>query len=191
VAYEANDISTFVDDGDLVFQLEVPAETSTAYWLPPQQWEFAIRTFIDLVHQIEPRAPLGIHLCFSDLNNRAAVDATSLDPLVAITNAMLERWPATHTLEYVHVPLAAGSQPPPLDRAWYTPLRELYIPTTARVVAGFVHERRTLDEHRQIRDDLDKILGAPVDIASSCGLGRRDRDTGDALLDITAQLVRD
>lgn len=191
LAFEANDISGFVDPGDLVFQLEVPGEMAMAYKLPTRAVKVATRTVLGLVRQIEPRAPFGIHLCFGDLNNKALIDASTLDKMVAFSNSIVDQWPSTHALDYVHVPLAEAADPPPLDPEWYQPLREMNLPAGTRFVAGFVHDKRTEDEHRQIRSIVESLRGGPVDIASSCGLGRRTRDIADGLIDMTAKMVSD
>ena len=148
-------------------------------------------TVLGLVRQIEPRAPFGLHLCFGDFNNKALIDAASITKMVAFANSIIAQWPATHTLDYVHVPLAEAADPPTLDAAWYAPLRDLSLPSGVRFVAGFVHDKRTEVEHRRIRDIIETTVGGPVDIASSCGLGRRDRTTADAILEMTARLLAD
>ena len=189
LAFEANDIADFVDPGDLVFQVEVPGEMAMAYKLPPQAAKVATRTVMSFVRQVKPKAGFGIHLCFGDLNNKALIDASSLQKMVAFSNSIVDQWPSTHTLDYIHVPLAEAAEPPTLERDWYHPLRDMHLPTGTRFVAGFVHDKRTDDEHRLIRDIVESVRGGPVDIASSCGLGRRNRATADQLIDATARLV--
>lgn len=56
------------------------------------------------------------------------------------------------------------------------------------VVAGFVHESLPLDAQRQLLAHLSARTGRPIDVATSCGLGRRDRTHADAAMEATAAL---
>jgi hypothetical protein len=189
LATEANEILDFTN-GDVQFQLEVPGELAMAYRLPKFAVSIALRTVLDLVKQIRPEAPFGIHLCFGDLNNEALISAPSLDKMVHFTNQLIAGWPSTHELNYVHVPLAEASDPPPVDPAWYAPLADMNLPADVRFVAGFVHDKRSVEEHHQILEILDQLRPEGVDVSSSCGLGRRDRATALALLEMTEQLTQ-
>ncbi len=189
LATEANEILGFTEPGDLVFQVEVPGELALAYKLPQRLVSVATKKVIDLVGRIDAGAPIGIHLCFGDLNNAALINAPSLDKAVAFTNDLMSRWPRKHELAYIHFPLAEAADPPPLDRTFYEPLGKLDLPTGTRFVAGFVHDKRSDAEHRQIRDHIEQIRGGPVDIACSCGLGRRDAATAEDLIAACAALT--
>jgi hypothetical protein len=188
MAHEANEILDFTD-GDVQFQLEVPGELAMAYKVPKFAVGLALRTVHGLVKQIRPEAPFGLHLCFGDLNNEALINAPSLEKMVHFTNQLIVGWPSSHELNYVHVPLAEAKEPPRIDASWYAPLATMNIPPGARFVAGFVHDKRSMEEHRQILGIIDALRPVPVDIASSCGLGRRDRATAETLLDTTRQLA--
>ncbi len=190
LATEANEILDFTE-GDVQFQLEVPGELAMAYRLPKAAVAMSTRSVLDLVKRIRPEAPFGIHLCLGDLNNEALIHAPSLDKMVNFTNHLLAKWPATHELNYVHVPLAEAKEPPPLDPAWYQPLAEMQVPADVDFVAGFVHDKRTIAEHRQILEILDKVRGGRVDVASSCGLGRRDTETARSMMETTRLLTTD
>ncbi|MEO7193824.1 MAG: hypothetical protein ABIZ05_03240 [Pseudonocardiaceae bacterium] len=90
-----------------------------------------------------------------------------------LANAIGRRWPVDRPLEYIHAPLASGEDPPPLDDSFYRPLARLQLPPQIRLVAGFLHENRTLEELRRILAIVESQVGKPVDVAASCGLGRR------------------
>ena len=190
LAFEANDILDFTEPGDVQFQLEVPGELAMAYRLPKPAVGLALRTVTSLVRQIRPDAPFGLHLCFGDLNNKALIHAPSLDKMVNFTDALIKRWPSSHELNYVHVPLAEANEPPPIDSDWYSPLAELDLPAGCRLVAGFIHDKRSDSEHDQILEIVEGLRGSTVDVACSCGLGRRDRETAEQLLRTTARLVK-
>lgn len=189
LAIEANDILDFTDTDDVVFQVEVPGELALAYKLPKPLVGIATRKVVDLLERIDPGAPIGVHLCFGDLNNSALISAPSLDKAVHFTNDLIARWPTKHPLAYVHFPLAEASEPPPMDRSFYAPLADIELPPGTRFVAGFVHDKRTNAELREIRGHIESVRGEPVDIACSCGLGRRDPATATSLIEACAALA--
>jgi hypothetical protein len=189
MAYEANRILELADPGDVVFQLEVPPELALAYVLPRRWVDLPLDPVLDLVRQIEPRADFGVHLCLGDLNNQALMLALTLDKMVHFSNRMIERWPSTHKLAYVHFPLAEGARPPRMKPSWYRPLRGVELPLGVRFVAGFVHEKRSEAEHLDILRCIEDLRGGAVDVASSCGLGRRSRDEAERMMDLTQRLV--
>lgn len=189
LAVEANDILDHLGGDNVRFQLEVPGELALAYRTRGRALGFALRTVLGLANRIRPEASFGIHLCFGDLNNKALITQPSLTPAVRFTNELVERWPTTHRLEYVHMPLAEADLAPPTDPDWYAPLGDLQLPADCRLVAGFVHDKLDDAEHDHLLAILDDVAGHPVDVASSCGLGRRDRTTADSLMRQTARLA--
>jgi hypothetical protein len=80
-------------------------------------------------------------------------------------------------------------KPPPTAAGYYKPLEAIQLPSITRFVAGFVHEKRTLADNKHILDSIGNARGQLVDVASSCGLGRRTADTALALLERTAYLA--
>ena len=116
------------------------------------------------------------------MHHRSVVELTDLEPVVLLANRIAERWPAGYPLEFMHLPFAAGEEPPPVDDAFYEPLSRLRLAGGTRVIAGFVHERRSLDEQAALLHRLDALVGRSVDVSNSCGLGRLPYD--DALYDL-------
>lgn len=190
MAYEANEMLKIADSGDLIFQIEVPGEIAMAYQLPSFLVDLSLRSIIGLVNGIEPKAPFGIHLCLGDLNNEALTRPKTLDKMVHFSNRLVAKWPRTHTLEYLHFPLAEGADPPPLDGTYYQALERIELPAGVRFVAGFIHDKRTEAEHQQILQTIESIRGHSVDVACSCGLGRRTPEVATELLDMSRKIVR-
>jgi len=112
-------------------------------------------------------------------------------PLVSLTQAIIGAWPEGRPLEYVHAPFAAADDPPPTDKSFYAPLAALELPEGTRFIAGFAHEDQSLDEQRRVLTTVEKLLDRPVDIASSCGLGRREAAAAWRTLGRTAELCSD
>jgi hypothetical protein len=91
-------------------------------------------------------------------------------------------------LEYMHAPSAAAQLVPRSDPAWYAPLDRLELPAKTRFVAGFAHEDQDVEEQREIRTMIDRLVGREVDDSTSCGLGRRTRPAAAAALERIAAL---
>lgn len=162
---------------DVVFQVEtVAALIATAQAPAADQSAVAERMASDLV-EVAERAPegtrFGIHLCFGDYHHKATGQAENARPIVLLANALGRSWPAGRPLDYIHAPLAAADQPPALDDAWYEPLRELDLPESVRFVAGLVHEHIDVDRLKTLLATVERIIGSEVDVAATCGLGRR------------------
>lgn len=189
MAFEANEILKLADPNDLLFQIEVPGELAMAYKLPKFMVNLALGPILQLVKQINPQAPLGIHICFGDLNNKALTKASTLDKMVNFSNKLVKKFPKNHELAYVHFPLAEAVDPPPLDEGYYQTLKNIKLPKGTRFVAGFVHDKRTEKEHKQILEIIEKVRGSKVDIACSCGLGRRTAEIATSLIAMSQKLT--
>jgi hypothetical protein len=190
----AHEISRIRDDAgdDVLVQLEMPAELAFVAMSPaPARAAVAAwlaRTVAALVRLTPEGTRFGLHLCMGDLQHTALFRLRDTGPVVTLLNALVARWPSDHRLELVHAPLAAGVEPPPLDPAFYARLSALRLPPDTRFVAGLLHEGRTADELRTAVAAVEDALGRPVDLAASCGLGRRDRETARTVLRQGAQL---
>ncbi len=188
LAWETNEILKVGGD-DVIIQIEVPAEVAMAQRLPSFLVSLPVNNMMTLIRAIDPSAKLGVHLCFGDLNNQALTKPKTLTKAVHFTNKMIAAWPSTHNLSYIHFPLAEASDPPTLDAAYYAPLKDIKLPQGVKFVAGFIHEKRTLDESMQILKTIEDARGEKVAVACSCGMGRRPREVGEQILKITSQIV--
>lgn len=189
---EINQISSLTTN-DVLFQIEVPVELIFMARMPtPVRSAMAAwlaRGIALLVQHSPAGARFGIHLCLGDLNHKAMARMRNTRPLVLLVNALAKCWPAGRSLEYVHVPLTAGEQPPPLDPVFYRPLRKLRLPDTTRFIAGLVHEGQSIDEQRHVLTLVEEQVGRPVDLAAACGLGRRTPEQARAAMDQATALV--
>ncbi|MFC4112779.1 hypothetical protein [Nonomuraea zeae] len=94
--------------------------------------------------------------------------------MVSMVESLLRAWPRGRPLEYVHVPLAAGDQPPPVEPGFYRALESLAAsPPDTRFAAGLVHEVQEPDDQRKILHAVERLLSRTVDVSPACGLGRR------------------
>ena len=68
------------------------------------------------------------------------------------------------------------------DPAAYRALDRLELAAGSRMVAGFVHERPTLQSLETLLETIERRRGNQVDVATACGLGRRSPETADELI---------
>jgi len=174
---------------DVVIQLEAPPEVYAAYAMPQMMDALSLGPILDLVGRIKPGARIGLHLCLGDLHNMPLMQLDDLRPLVEFSNRLVERWPREHELVYMHYPLAAGNVPPSTDAALYQPLANIRLPEGTHFVAGFVHEGLSDGESAGILRAIEEARGSKVDVASSCGIGRRKPEVAERLLRTTARLA--
>jgi hypothetical protein len=188
LAYEMNQIIDYTN-GDIVIQIECPAEIGLVY-ASPSQVEFALSSILGLVNRLSRSVKIGIHFCYGDLNNKALVRPESLEKMADFTNKLLSQWPKDHELSYIHFPLAEGNEGPRLDSDYYQPLGNIQMPENVRFVAGFVHEKRSLEELKQLLHQIESIRDHQIDVACSCGMGRRKTEVGLQLMELMKQLVK-
>ncbi|MFN0280557.1 MAG: hypothetical protein ACKVZ6_01140 [Kineosporiaceae bacterium] len=183
---EVRRIHTLLGDR-AVFQIEIPAELVLLARVPVRGRPAAARLLGRRVAALAAGAAagtrFGVHLCLGDMNHRALGRMTDAMPLVQLSNALADAWPPARPLEFIHAPLAAADQPPPLEPAFYSPLDRLRLPAGVRFVAGFAHEDQSLHDQLVIRSILDDRLAGPVDISTACGLGRRSPTAAESAME--------
>lgn len=179
---------------DVLFQIEIPVELVLLARAPrparPLLAGLLARRVAALAGAAPTGARFGVHLCLGDMNHRALGRLADASPLVPLANALVARWPAGRPLVYVHGPLAAADNPPVDDAAFYRPLGRLWL-GGARFIAGYAHEDQDLATQRRIRGHIEEALGRRADVATSCGLGRRDRAAAVEALERVKALLDD
>lgn len=178
-----------------IFQIELPVELvllakapRTALRPLAALMAGGVRT---LVQASPPGTRFGLHLCLGDMNNKAFGTMGDVTPLTELANAVIERWPTTQDLVYVHAPFAAADRPAPTDPGFYAPLGALRLPTEVDFVAGFAHESQELADQRRVQHLIEQQLGRSADVSAACGLGRRSPSDGFRVLERTADLLDD
>ncbi len=191
---EVRQVNTLAE-GNAVFQIEVPAELVLMAKAPrvgqPALARLLGGHIATLASGAAPGTSFGIHLCLGDMNHRALGRMSDASPLVALTNAIVKAWPAGRPLDFVHAPFAAADDPPPVDDDFYAPLARLALPSPVRFVAGIAHEDQPLADQLRVRATVERALGRPVDISTSCGLGRRTPEAATAAIKRIGQLCDD
>lgn len=177
----------------VVYQLEIPIEVEVVTRIPSPARSIGVNRLAAKTLKVVSRSPAGtrwgIHLCVGDMNNKSFSKLEDAAPIVQLANALIAKFPKGRTLEFVHMPLAHGELPPSTEAAFYEPLHDLELPDGVRFIAGFAHEKQTLEEQVEIRDMIEREVGRTVDVASSCGLGRRDLEAATANLNQSRALM--
>jgi hypothetical protein len=180
---------------DVVFQLEIPVElVFVARARGPAQGGAAkllARGVANLAKESPAGARFGLHLCLGDMNHKALGKLVDTAPLVTLSNALAKAWPAGRPLEFIHAPFAAAEELPPTSPRWYAPLDGLRLSPGTRFIAGFAHEDQPIEDQRFILETIERLVGAPVGISTSCGLGRRTPEAAARALARIAELTDD
>jgi hypothetical protein len=179
----------------VVFQLEVPAALIAVVSAPRPLRPLLARLMARLVTRQVAKAPqgsrFGVHLCLGDLGHRALKMPSTADPQVRLANALVRRWPRGRQLEFIHLPLSGGDEPPTTSAAYYDRLRRLRVPAGVPVVAGIAHEDQSPGDQMAVRTLVERALGRRADIATACGLGRRTPEQAVRAVDSMRVLLDD
>lgn len=185
---------TQAEFGDrVIFQLEAPLQlvaTAKAGPLSTPVAGFLAERLVRVAAASPAGTRFGVHLCLGDMNHEALTPLRSSAAVVDLFNALSSRWPDSRPLEFVHAPLAGGTDPVPTDSEFFEPFKSLYRGGTARFVAGIVQEQQDAAEQMEALRRLESLVG-PVDVAAYCGLGRRSPEAADEAAARTRQLVGD
>ncbi len=177
----------------VVYQMEVPIEVEIVNRIPAplraQGARWLARRILRAVKESPPETRWGFHLCVGDMNNESFSKLRDTGTVVHLANAIISQFPPGRRLEFIHVPLAHGSIPPTTDPRFYAPLMNLRLPAGVRFVAGFSHENQGEEDQKEVRSIVEVMVGQPVDIAASCGLGRRDLEGASANLKMSRYLA--
>lgn len=164
-------------NGHVVIQLEVPTETVlTAY--TPRSHRAAVankfaRRIAALVRATPHDVTYGIHACNIDMNKKSLLPAVSTHATVTLANAIVNHWPKDRPpIEFFHFPWARGDRQPRFSDRLVRELRALTLPPTTRVIIGLAHDKQPLSQQTAGLHAIERVLGRPVDVSATCGLGR-------------------
>ncbi|XVV00596.1 hypothetical protein ACQPW3_24555 [Actinosynnema sp. CA-248983] len=179
--------------GDRVqFQLETPAVLVAYHLTPPEAWPGLTEGLVAQVAEVLAAVPRGrwvLHLCYGDLGHEPVFMPTNLDAAVVFLNALADHQAARRLpMPIAHVPVTAGSAPPPTDPHFYDALHRLR--PGVEVIAGVVaedHPRESAEALALMLDTLDRPV---VAVAAACGYGRRTPTAAAANMALAADLAR-
>ena len=187
IAFECAEIMRQTDD-EVIFQIEAVIPLGMAVGMPGFMTPLLVRPAVSLAAKLPEGARIGVHLCLGDLNHKSSTRLI-LKKIAGYSNIMVKKWPEGRPLTYVHFPLAEAATPPPTDPDFYSTLSLVKLPADTRFIAGFIHEGLNDPEHVVILNAVERAVERTVDVACSCGLGRRERKMAEELIGSTARLL--
>jgi hypothetical protein len=134
-----------------------------------------ISRLVRLGNAVPDGTDLGFHLCFGDFRHKHFVEPESLEPLVAVANAVGED--VSRAIKWFHMPVPRDRS----DEAYFSPLAD-YQPNADLYLGlllltdGIEGAERRVAAARRFRDDFG--------IATECGFGRRPPETIESLLQL-------
>lgn len=174
---------------DVVYQIETPASLSIALQVADPAFRQGLaKRITDFVRRAPEDTHFGVHLCVGDLNNEAREQPQTRKASVDLMNALADMWPEGRHFDYVHEPVAAGSEQPLLTLgtpealqktlAMYKDLKDVRLDPGTRYIAGMIHEDQDFPQQRKVLEIIKAFLpeGQQLGVAAGCGLGRRPAD---------------
>jgi hypothetical protein len=152
----------------------------------------------DFICKLPQSVAVDLHACTGSLDNRAEIKLRNLQPFVSLVNetatAVYVRQPDRRLL-HVHCPAAPSDAPVRTDERYFRPLTGLQQPDGMQpyeLYIGLINNRQPAQEQLgalalvgKYIPDAYKTFG----IATSCGLGRYDREHGSKVHDLLAQVA--
>lgn len=165
--------------GQVIFQLSIPLETYLIAKTPRSRQQRMAARLMKRLCDFVARTPLGcifiVHFCDGDAHGKPIVANNSVGALVTGANELYYRWPhTTHTLHGVLLPFGNGAHAAPPMASHYWALRNLVLPPTVRLIAGFVAPGlASLDDQLDTLAAIEYAAHREVVISSPCGWGPR------------------
>jgi hypothetical protein len=172
-------IASEIDPRKLAIQWDVAIEFAVLKAGLPVWFDDAdagiVSRLVRLGNSVPQGIDLGFHLCFGDLGHKHFVEPESLQPLIAVANAVSDG--ISRPIKWFHMPVPRDRS----DPAYFAPLVDYR--ATADLFLGLIHltdgiegAERRVAAARQFREDFG--------IATECGLGRRPPETIPSLLQL-------
>jgi hypothetical protein len=133
---------------------------------PMARFEHYVR---ELNSAVPADVPLGMHLCYGDLNHEHFRDPADLATSVAMTNAATRVSPRPINFVQMSVPR------PRSDDRFFEPLRDLQM-GDATLYAGLVHYTDGVEGSINRLNTLKRHFTGPIGVSTECGMGRRPRN---------------
>ena len=179
--------------GKVVYQLSIPVETYLVALAPgPLRSKIATKLaqkIADFIQQTPEGTEWIIHLCVGDPHGKPLIILKDAQPLVELTDAVVDRWPTGWVLNAVHWPMGDGVHPFRPDPRYFAPVYDLRLPDTVHLSAGLGHLGASLGDQELGIYELERAAGQAVGVSTPCGFGRRPA-MAEALLDRLATLAK-
>jgi hypothetical protein len=132
--------------------------------------------------RIPETVPLGMHLCYGDLEHTHLIEPKDLGICVRMANIAVEK--AGRRFDFVHMPVPRNRN----DDAYFAPLKDLK-PGPEKVVIGLVHLTDGTAGSLKRLETFRKHYKGPAGVATECGWGRRKAETIPALMQVHREVA--
>lgn len=146
-----------------------------------QPIESSVARIARLCGKVNAGVELGIHLCYGDPGHKHIVEPANLEISVLFANGICRSSP--RPVDFVHMPVPRDRT----DDAYYAPLKKLVLPAGTRLILGLVHYTDGVEGSRKRMAAAEQYV-KDFDVATECGLGRREASTIPELLRIHREL---
>ena len=185
----------YIQPKELAIQFDLPTEiamleyergnTQDPQWKPyfsPVK-EGIMERLARLAKAVNPKAVLGFHLCYHDLDHKYFAQPPDMGFLVEVANSIHEKITPVRPITYIHMPVPKDRK----DKDYFKPLKDLRLPAT-KLFLGVVYpndEVGTKERLAAAQAFYPKIDG----ISTECGMGRASPGEVASILDICASIV--
>jgi hypothetical protein len=181
VKREAAEISAAIPHEDLMFQWDInweviAVETDDGGGQEPltckvngNPYDRYAAYLSNLGAAIPEEVPMGLHLCYGDLNHEHFLQPADLGVCVKMANLGVSA--AGRPVNYVHMPVPLSRD----DDGYFEPLKDLEI-GDATLYVGLVHYTDGVEGALNRINTFKRHYSGSYGIATECGMGRRPED---------------
>jgi hypothetical protein len=142
--------------------------------------------FAEYIARLSPLVPedipLGMHLCYGDLEHSHLIEPKDLGVVVKMANLAVTN--AGRRFDYIQMPVPGNRS----DDDYFAPLKDLDIGTT-KLYIGLVHLTDGVDGTLKRLETFRRHYNGAYGVATECGWGRRQADTIKPLMDLHRQVT--
>lgn len=140
-------------------------------------------TYLQRLSPLVPETvPLGMHLCYGDLEHSHLIEPKDLGVVVKMANIAVSR--AGRRFDYIQMPVPRNRN----DDDYFAPLKKLDIGET-KLYIGLIHLTDGVQGSLDRLNTFRKHYSGDFGVATECGWGRRNADTIPKLMDVHRELA--
>lgn len=170
---------------DLAIQWDVAIEFAVLEGLFPVWFDEPFRKIsdqlVELTDLVPSTAEVGFHFCYGDSGNKHFKEPEDMGLLVKLANQLCRN--AERGIDWIHMPVPIDRE----DADYFRPLRELDRDNLKQLYLGLLHEQDGIEGANK-RMAAANAFATDYGLATECGLGRREPDIIQDLLELHASI---
>ncbi|KAK4500571.1 hypothetical protein PRZ48_008760 [Zasmidium cellare] len=135
---------------------------------------------VRMANAVERDVELGFHFCYGDAFDKHFLEPTDTAMIAEVAVEILSR--LRRPVTWIHFPVPKDR----IDEAYFTPLKATLMPKldcSTELYAGLIHPH-DLEGTKKRLAVARKVLGNNIGISTECGLGRKNQEWLDSVLEI-------